>query len=710
MRCNKKNNKKIYRSLWLVSALAVTHSLLPVAAEEMPDNGIQSNEIDQLDDIVVSDTFTINPNLNPNIATPGNVNQSSANYSDGSDFLKQINGISGSRMGGRGIEPVIRGQSQTQLNVLLDGSRVYASCPNRMDPPASWVALESYETITVLKGVQTLAWGAGGSGGTVLFERDTRALAQDEGLHGRVGAISNSNGTDYDALADVVLASEQAYLRVLADKRDNRNYKDGDGREVRSSFEHLQSGAVAGYMPDDDQLLEFSFDHTEALDVLYPGSGMDSPEEKGKFYKFRYENRFDSPWLRSLKFELFQTDLDHRMDNFSLREFDPGKQMQTLTTSLTNGARLLANARFEKHRIEYGMDWDSNARDATMYKIISGQAKSMSIMWPDIQVSKTGLFVQNNQRLAADKTLKYGLRYDRVRVDYNKADLPSELMMGHTANQSYQKYYGRRGEAKTENNWAFLLRYQQRLNPVLSLFGGLSRTVRTADATERGINKWTPASADRWIGNPDIKPEKHYQLDLGVNLAAQGYHASLSVFYDQVNDYILRDGAQGQDGILESDNADIYRNINARISGLEVQGSQKLSRNYTLAANLAYVYKKNTTDDRYIALTPPLNGRVQLDYQSSPRWALGTRVRFALSQNKVDLSSKQEVGITPAWGVVDIYGHYRIRQMLNLRFGIDNIFNRTYAEHISRSNLMDNYAVRVNEPGLTAWVKLGAEF
>ena len=88
---------------------------------------------------------------------------------DGGVFLKQLNGVSGSRFGGRGIEPIIRGQSQTQVNVLLDGAYLHGGCPNRMDPPTSYAALETYEKVTVEKGVQTLQHGSGGSGGTVSY-------------------------------------------------------------------------------------------------------------------------------------------------------------------------------------------------------------------------------------------------------------------------------------------------------------------------------------------------------------------------------------------------------------------------------------------------------------------------------------------------------------------------------------------------------------
>ncbi len=156
--------------------------------------------------------------------------------------------------------------------------------------------------------------------------------------------------------------------------------------------------------------------------------------------------------------------------------------------------------------------------------------------------------------------------------------------------------------------------------------------------------------------------------------------------------------------------ADIYRNINAQIGGLEIEASKRLNQHYSIQANLAYVDKTNTTDNRAIAQTPPTNGKIQLDYKASSTWSAGSKIRFALAQNKVDLLSKQEVGQTPAWGVIDIYGHYRFTEMVNLRFGIDNLLNATYAEHISRSNLLDNQSTRVNEPGLTTWAKLTAEF
>ncbi len=57
--------------------------------------------------------------------------------SDGGELLQSLTGVSAIRMGGRALDPVIRGQKETQLNILLDGGYIHGGCPNRMDPPTA---------------------------------------------------------------------------------------------------------------------------------------------------------------------------------------------------------------------------------------------------------------------------------------------------------------------------------------------------------------------------------------------------------------------------------------------------------------------------------------------------------------------------------------------------------------------------------------------
>ena len=67
------------------------------------------------------------------------------------------------------------------------------------------------------------------------------------------------------------------------------------------------------------------------------------------------------------------------------------------------------------------------------------------------------------------------------------------------------------------------------------------------------------------------------KLDLGLAWQGASASASVAVFADRVNDYILRDRARGQDGVLRADGASIYRNVDASLAGVEVEASWQLA-------------------------------------------------------------------------------------------------------------------------------------
>jgi iron complex outermembrane receptor protein len=156
---------------------------------------------------------------------------------DGGELLRNLPGISGSRMGGRGIDPIIRGQSQNRLNILLDGAYVHGGCPNRMDPPSAYASLNSYDSITVIKGSQTVVYGGGGSGGTVLFERVTPRFNAGETYRAEAYTGYKSNSDTKQFGADVAAGNQDWFVRAIADYTDANNYEDGDGDTVRSAYE-----------------------------------------------------------------------------------------------------------------------------------------------------------------------------------------------------------------------------------------------------------------------------------------------------------------------------------------------------------------------------------------------------------------------------------------------------------------------------------------
>jgi len=135
--------------------------------------------------------------------------------SDGGELLRNIPGIAGSRMGGHGIEPIIRGQSHNRLNVILDGAYMYGACPNRMDPSTAYATVESYDQVTIIKGSQSVVHGGGGSGGTILFERETERFYEDEKFRGSISAGYQGNSDTKEASIDLAAGTQNAFIRMI---------------------------------------------------------------------------------------------------------------------------------------------------------------------------------------------------------------------------------------------------------------------------------------------------------------------------------------------------------------------------------------------------------------------------------------------------------------------------------------------------------------
>ena len=72
----------------------------------------------------------------------------------------------------------------------------------------------------------------------------------------------------------------------------------------------------------------------------------------------------------------------------------------------------------------------------------------------------------------------------------------------------------------------------------------------------------------------------------------------------------------------------------------------------------------------------------------------------------------QDIGKTGGFNVFSVNGSYQLIDNIKVSAGIDNLFDVTYAEHISRSGAtITGYETtdRVNEPGRTFWLQLQAK-
>jgi iron complex outermembrane receptor protein len=208
----------------------------------------------------------------------------------------------------------------------------------------------------------------------------------------------------------------------------------------------------------------------------------------------------------------------------------------------------------------------------------------------------------------------------------------------------------------------------------------------------------------------DLDTEKTLQLDLGATYRSERLRATVSAFAARHDDYILINYSDPK--IVANGAAE---NIDARTWGLEADFSYELVRNWRLNGALAYVYGENETYDYALALMPPLEGRLGLAYDNGT-WSGGVSMRAVAEQDRTDAGSGSiasvDMGETGGFTVWSLNAGYRLNRNALFTAGVDNLFDKTYVEHISRNTFagLNPPTERVNEPGRTLWVKANLKF
>lgn len=636
-----------------------------------------------------------------------------APHSDGGSFLRSAPGVTAGRFGGHGLEPVIRGQSQNQLNIIANGASTYGGCPNRMDPPTSYAAIESFDRIKIVRGYQSVLNGPGGPGGSVILSHDRPKVGETISMRGVLSAGYDANGVTRFVDGYGVAVMKEGYVRATGSAKDAENYEDGNGNSVRSSYSERQNGFTFGLTPGDSTHIRAGYNNHEVEDGLFPGAGMDSPMAETDTYTAGLEHSFNTGVIRRIDVSGYASLVDHVMDNFSLRARAAGPFLRVDSESDTIGGAFKTDFNIGGQLVETAIDYRRNKRDAT--RLVGGSAATVSrvqsVMWPDLTIRELGFAAETTFDISDSTAVVAGARYDRVKATYGRAD-ERAAMTGRTPNDLYRAFYGVTAGDRTENNLGGLLRLEYGLGDVTTLFGSVSRTVRTADATERGLvnDRGLGANNASWIGNPDIDPENHHQLEAGLTTGGADWQINASAYVNMVDNYILRDSARGLNGILiTSANADVYRNIDALLAGIELNGEWAVTDTLRAKADTSVTYGEDRDADRALPQIPPLQGAVHLDWQAEEYLQLGGTVRYATRQSRVDTNTVsgtgRDVSKTAGYAVMDLRTVVTPATGFEVSAGVTNVFDTSYANHLNRSNSFDPVEVRVNEPGRSVFVR-----
>lgn len=648
------------------------------------------------------------------------VRESSAR--DLGEALQPLPGLSIVRKGAIANDVVLRGLQGDDINVFLDGVRIHGGCPSRMDPPSFHFDFAEVESIDVVKGPYDVE-NPGSLGGVI--NAVSRQPEKGPGLaatftYGSADLVNASlKGSYGGAEGDLLLG--YAYKYSLAPRS-------GDGKRITevypaTSANRYRPAAVdsraydintfwvkGGSRLSERARTELDVSYQDADHVLYPYLFMDADYDRTTRLNWSTTVEDLGPVWKELSLQAWWNEVEHLMHDGYRVSSTPSMMvtrpysMQTDADTVTWGAKLKGSWAAGPGTLDGGVDYYLRNWDA-----VNVMAMSMYLpqpMIPEVDIDNLGAFVAYALPLGRGWSLRAGARLDHTAAEAGK-------LTGTRLATLFQPYYP--GSSLSDNSdfneMSGNLQLTWKPLENLELFAGFGSGSRTPDPQELYINlQRTPTMAmpnvTNWLGNPELKPTRNNQFDLGARLSGDAWFTKVSLFYSSLNDYIDIVELADPDGAGPLVRARSYRNIDATLWGGELSGQVALPADLYLNGALAYVRGENDETDLPLAEMPPLTGSVALRYDVD-RWFVELTERFAARQERVDATLLEEE--TDGWAVTDLKGGIRWEKW-DITGGVNNLFDKFYYTHLSYQRDPFRSGVRVPETGAFAYLTVSYRY
>lgn len=623
-----------------------------------------------------------------------------ANPKDAGQLLRGLAGLEAVRRGPLGLDPVVRGLRETEVGTYLDGTRQFPQGPARMDSPLTHLDPSAVRDIQVVKGPYALTWGAGNLS-AIRVETEELPRRGERVPRGSVNAGYDANLQARETFGSVAGRSGAASYWLHGAWRDGGDYEAGDGEVVPGDFRSWELRGKAGVDVGENSTLSVGGGYQDQGPLDYPGRLLNADLFETWNASARWRTERSEGLLRDFEVLAYRNDGKHEMGNWEKPTAQPMEgrvppfALDVKVDSEIDvwGGRLAADLQDGPWGIRLGGDVYSAHRNAvrTIDRADEGMKPPMfplvDLMWPDATITDGGLYGRVSRSLDSGVRFSGTVRLDLVRAD---ADTASAFFLENVS-QDLESDEANLSAATTvgfplAEGWDLSL--------------GLGSAVRTADATERYSDRIPASKAQtsaEFVGNPQLEPERSTQADLWLEGRFPDLTLQLNLFGRRVDDYItLRPTELEKRLPLSPETVFQYRNGKAVFWGSEATVMYGLTDVLTGQVAGSYLWAEDRTLDEPVLGIAPLDGQAGLRYEErGGRYFLEGTLRAVTEQTRVAATRGETP--TDGYATVDLRAGWAPGGGVNLRFGVENLFDEHHVNHLNAKNPFTGQ--RIPEPG-----------
>ena len=630
---------------------------------------LHADESIQLEEYTI--TATQNPELKSSEApVPVSVVTSEEIEQKGITTVKELfehtSGVDAKTAGGS-VMPVIRGLSDEQVLILVNGVRLSDERPGgnhilSIDPA-------QIDRLEIVKGPGSVLYGAGAVAGVVniITKKAPRGESEEFEISGEVGAGYGGNNNAKSAKAQINASSKDLNFYIGGVKRKSDNIKSPQEEVKFSFYDGYTIWAGGGYTSGNWNTAINLWQTKADIGITAPRNFVadyfkDETHTMGDL-KISYQS--ESGILR--QFDMlagWQEHNRHRIrkpNEEKLVDIHVDKETPTL-----RGQWILVPS--EANRITTGFDLYNE--DLSSSRVMDGfppaiaKFNGVSVIAPSSRTG-VGIFLQDEYKFSEKLNMTTGLRYDSIETKTDGAPPPFFI----TSPQS-----------DTDSAFSGALGLVYKTSEYSNIYANVGRAFRAPTLIERYyFGPHDGPAQDR--GNPNLDPEISLNTDIGARIKTDKYKASISLYYNTVDDLIQKSLINPEDPVPEQIYQ--YQNISkAKLYGGELDASYFINDIWSLFFSGSITIGDDESDDRPLDAIPAAKVRYGVDYDtywSSMDINLELSATSAAHQDRVGIGEKE----TPGYTTADFRAYLVHDSGVNALFSVENIFDKTYYDHLS---------------------------
>lgn len=636
-------------------------------------------------------------------------------------LLKRLPGASLNANGSLTGIAQYRGLYGDRVAVSIDGLEAATGGPNAMDAPLSYASPLLLEHLTLERGIASVSSATESLGGHVgtEYDRGQHSDSGDFSLSGAVHSRYESNGGVTSLAARLVGANDIQKIALLVQRDDSGEFEYPDGKITPSQLDRERYDLSYAYRDGDTYAMVYA-GRLDTTDSGTPALPMDI-----RFIETdMVGTRFGGKLGRSLiDVALSYSDVDHGMDNFSLRTAPPSGMNYRSTRAIGDGYqwRIGSRTTLDHGELRVGLDGRTSSHTATITNpnVAPFQIGNFNEAERDV----VGLYGQWNQ-LIGDVDIELGVRVNRIELRSGAVSAsipamnPMMQMMGMNAAMLADAFNaGNRSPLHTNVDAVFKI--GRVLGQMRSIYLELAQKSRAPSYQEAFL--WLPlqstgglADGRSYIGNPELDSEVSREINVGMNWRSAKAWAAPQVFFKSIGDYIqgvptANMTANMVANMMSGAPALEFGNTDAEIYGMDLAWGYYLNDRLTIDGVLTYVRGKRTDVADNLYRLAPLNGRIGLTYEDED-WLASVEAIGYSSQDKVSAYNGEVA--TAGYGVLNALAQWEALPQLTLAVSIQNLLDKRYQAHLGGVNRVTGVELPVGEHlyGVGRSVYLGASF